>query len=102
MDSRYPVFCQRCILSLWFNISRRLFLGFSDYSIIGKDFDGKGYAPQYICDYAKSLGFDGMQYPSTMYQDGFNVAVFDEHLFHCVETVVYDVTSLSYSFNAAC
>ncbi|MCL2286842.1 MAG: RES family NAD+ phosphorylase [Firmicutes bacterium] len=57
------------------------------------------YLPtQYISDYIKSQGFDGVEYISTMCEDGFNLAVFDEKLFRCTKTTVYDIQSLSYTY----
>jgi hypothetical protein len=58
------------------------------------------YLPtQYISDYIKSENFDGIEYKSTMCQDGFNLAIFDESLFKCTGATVYDVKSLSYSYD---
>lgn len=37
------------------------------------------YVPtQYICDYVKHLGYDGIRYKSTLVEDGINYAIFDE------------------------
>ena len=58
------------------------------------------YLPtQYVSDYIKSQGFDGVEYISTMCEDGFNLAVFDETLFKCTKTTIYDITSLSYFYD---
>lgn len=58
------------------------------------------YLPtQYVSDYIKNQGFDGIEYISTMCSDGFNLAVFDETLFKCTKTTVYDIKSLSYSYD---
>lgn len=58
------------------------------------------YLPtQYVSDYIKSQGFDGIEYISTMCPDGYNLAIFDETLFKCVNTAVYDVRSLAYSYD---
>lgn len=57
------------------------------------------YLPtQYISEYIKSKGYDGVQYKSTMCEDGFNLAIFDESKFSCVSVNVYDVKSLSYHY----
>lgn len=57
------------------------------------------YLPtQYICDYIKSIGFDGIQYKSTMCTDGINLAVFDENKFSCVETYDFDINSINYDY----
>lgn len=58
------------------------------------------YLPtQYICDYIKSQGYDGVEYISTMCKDGYNLAAFDEDVFKCTKTVVYDIKSLSYTYD---
>lgn len=58
------------------------------------------YLPtQYISDYIKSISYHGIEYFSTMYKNGVNLAVFDESLFRCTNTTVYDVRSVSYSYD---
>ena len=55
------------------------------------------YLPtQFISEYIKSQGYDGVEYASTMTMDGYNIAVFDETLFKCISTCVYEITELSY------
>lgn len=57
------------------------------------------YIPtQYISDYIKSKGFDGIEYMSTMCEEGLNIAVFDQKLLECAKTTVYDVRSIRYSY----
>ena len=57
------------------------------------------YLPtQYISDYIRSKGYDGIEYGSTMRKQGFNLAVFDPTLFKCTSTKVYDVKSISYDY----
>lgn len=57
------------------------------------------YLPtQYISDYIRSKGYDGIEYISTMSRKGTNLAVFDPSLFKCTATSVYDVQSISYSY----
>lgn len=58
------------------------------------------YLPtQYVSDYIKSQNFDGIEYKSTMCQDGYNLAIFDENLFRCTKVTVYDIKSLNYSYD---
>lgn len=58
------------------------------------------YIPtQYICDYIKSKGFAGIEYKSTMYSGGINFAIFNENLFECQSTKLYDITALSYHYS---
>lgn len=57
------------------------------------------YLPtQYICDYIKNLGFNGIQYKSTMCTGGVNFAIFEQEKLECVETVDYDIGSINYGF----
>ena len=39
--------------------------------------------PQYISDYIRSKGYNGIEYGSTMRKQGFNLAVFDPMLLRC-------------------
>jgi hypothetical protein len=57
------------------------------------------YLPtQYISDYIKSQGFDGVEYVSTMHEGGFNLAIFDcNNFFSCTKTTVFRIKSISYS-----
>lgn len=56
------------------------------------------YLPtQYISDFIRSKGYDGIEYGSTMRRQGFNLAVFDPSLFKCTSTKVFDVKSISYN-----
>lgn len=58
------------------------------------------YLPtQYISDFIKSKGFDGVEYYSTMCDGGINLAVFDMNVFKCTSTAVYDIKSIHYSYN---
>jgi hypothetical protein len=57
------------------------------------------YIPtQYISDFIRSKGYDGIEYISTMRKTGSNLAVFDSTLFKCTSTSVYDVQTISYSY----
>lgn len=59
------------------------------------------YLPtQYICDYVKSIGFNGIQYKSTMCTDGINIAVFDEKKFSCIETYDFDINAINYDYKS--
>lgn len=58
------------------------------------------YLPtQYISDYIKSKGYDGIEYASAMCQDGINLAIFDQALFRCTGTNIYNVNHIAYSYN---
>ena len=57
------------------------------------------FPTQYISDYIKSKGYDGIEYISTMWKQGVNLAVFNGNLFKCTGTTVYDVKSILYSYD---
>lgn len=57
------------------------------------------YLPtQYISDFIKSLGYDGIEYKSTMRSSGRNLAVFDPSSFKCMNVEVYDIKSINHSY----
>lgn len=57
------------------------------------------YLPtQYISDFIRSKGYEGIEYISTMSKNGANLAVFNPNLFKCTGINVYDVKSISYSY----
>ena len=57
------------------------------------------YLPtQYISDFIKCKEFAGIEYKSTMYRSGYNLAIFDERLFECVNVDVYDIRELIYNY----
>lgn len=61
------------------------------------------YLPaQYISDFVKSLGFDGICYRSTLNTKGLNYAIFDHTKFKCTEVNLYHVSSLDYITNPSC
>lgn len=58
------------------------------------------YLPtQYISDYIRSKGYDGIEYISTMRKNGTNLAVFDPTLFKCTSTKSYDIKTISYTYD---
>lgn len=58
------------------------------------------YLPtQYICDFIKTLNYDGIKYRSSMNLGGYNIAFFNEKLFKCIDTKTYDVESIDYTYN---
>lgn len=57
------------------------------------------YLPtQYIADFIKSLGYDGICYKSTL-SSGLNYAIFNSTKFKCVNTEVYLVESVQPKYN---
>lgn len=51
---------------------------------------------QYITEFIKSQNYDGVEYASTLREGGFNLAVFDEKLFHCVDVQTFEVSEILY------
>lgn len=59
------------------------------------------YLPtQYISDYIRSKGYDGIEYVSAMRKTGSNLAIFKPDLFRCTGTSVYDVKSIAYTYHS--
>ncbi len=55
------------------------------------------YLPtQYIAEFIKSQGYDGVEYASTLREGGYNIAVFDERLFECVSVNTVEVKKIQY------
>lgn len=56
------------------------------------------YLPtQYIAEFVKSEGYDGVEYESTLRKGGINLALFDESLVECVNVKTIEVTSVEYN-----
>lgn len=59
------------------------------------------YVPtQYICDYIKHLGYDGIKYKSTLSNGGTNYAIFKEKKFECVQVKVVHIDNIQYEWAA--
>lgn len=55
------------------------------------------YLPtQYLCEFIKSIGFNGVEYASSQNLNGFNIAVFDDTMFKCVKTYVHEIKSIDF------
>ena len=55
------------------------------------------YLPtQFIAEFIKSQGYDGVEYASTLREGGYNIAVFDETLFECVGVNTVEVAKIQY------
>ncbi len=55
------------------------------------------YLPtQYIAEFIKSQGYDGVEYASTLREGGYNIAIFDEKFFDCVSVNTIEVTKVQY------
>ncbi|MCB9012415.1 MAG: RES family NAD+ phosphorylase [Bacteroidales bacterium] len=57
------------------------------------------YLPtQYLCEFIKHMGFEGVEYGSAMKKDGINLAIFDDSKFECIEKSVVEVNNIEISF----
>lgn len=58
------------------------------------------YVPtQYICDYIKHLGYDGIKFKSTLVSGGTNYAIFNEKKFDCINVKVAQIGNIDYTWN---
>lgn len=58
------------------------------------------YLPtQYISDFAKYLGYDGVKYISTFDKDSYNLALFDTEICACIYKSTYLIGDLDYKLN---
>lgn len=56
------------------------------------------YLPtQFISEFIKSQGYDGVAYESTINKGGFNYAFFDETAFECVEVETTEIIDVNYT-----
>jgi hypothetical protein len=56
------------------------------------------YLPtQYISDFIKSKGYQGIEYKSTMNENGRNLAIFNENLLECIDVSVVKIRTINYS-----
>ena len=55
------------------------------------------YLPtQYIAEFIKSQGYDGVEYASTLREGGYNIAVFDELLLECMSVNTVEIAKIQY------
>jgi len=55
------------------------------------------YLPtQFITEFIKSQGYDGVEYASTMSEHSYNLAMFNKESFKCKNTYVCEISKLSY------
>lgn len=53
------------------------------------------YIPtQYISEFIKSLGFDGVEYQSSLNSEGYNIAIFKPEKLVCFKTNVYEIKDI--------
>ena len=55
------------------------------------------YLPtQYLCEFIKLIGFDGVEFRSSLNPDGYNLAIFNDDNFECVKTTLHEVKSVKF------
>lgn len=53
------------------------------------------YLPtQYLSEFIKSMGYDGVEFQSSLYPEGYNLAIFNHDKFECLSTQVYEIESI--------
>lgn len=58
------------------------------------------YLPtQYISEFVKSQGYDGVAYESTLHSGGYNIAVYDESSLDCLSVDTVEVKHIDYKFD---
>lgn len=62
--------------------------------------DELDYLPsQYLSEFIKHLGFDGIEYASSLNPKGYNLAFFSEDKFQCLKTEIKEISELKYVYN---
>jgi hypothetical protein len=57
------------------------------------------YLPtQYLCEFIKHLGFDGVEYGSAMKKGGINLAIFNDSKLECFDKEIIEVKDIKISF----
>lgn len=57
------------------------------------------YLPtQYISEFVKSQGYDGVAYESTLHSGGYNIAVYNESFLDCLKVNTVEVKQVDYKF----
>lgn len=58
------------------------------------------YLPtQYLSELIKSMGFDGIEYKSSLYSKGYSIAIFNPEKLECEETHVYDIQNIELEYS---
>ncbi|WP_158546260.1 RES domain-containing protein [Adhaeribacter pallidiroseus] len=57
------------------------------------------YLPtQYLSEYIKSIGYDGVMFQSSLYSQGYNLAIFNPEKFECIKVGVYEIDNINFNF----
>ncbi|HEY8688300.1 MAG TPA: RES family NAD+ phosphorylase [Chitinophagaceae bacterium] len=58
------------------------------------------YLPsQYLCEYVKSLGYDAIEYGSSLKLGGINLAVFNDSMLECKVAEIYEISSVELNYS---
>lgn len=58
------------------------------------------YLPtQYLSEFIKSIGYDGVEYQSSLYSEGYNLAIFNVDKFECVNVVLHEISKIKFIHN---
>ena len=53
------------------------------------------YLPtQYLSEFIKSMGFDGVEYQSSLHPSGYNLAIFNSTKLECIKVGIYEIASI--------
>ncbi len=56
------------------------------------------YLPtQYLCELIKALGYDGVEYKSSLNPTGFNLAIFNDDKLECISTELVEIKDIKYT-----
>lgn len=59
------------------------------------------YIPlQYLCEFIKMRGYDGVIYKSSV-AEGYNLAIFSDDKLNCIETKLYEIKTVKYEYDEA-
>lgn len=54
------------------------------------------YLPtQYLSEFIKSIGYDGVEFQSSLYSEGYNLAIFTPEKFECINIEVFEIENIS-------
>ncbi|WP_158267500.1 RES family NAD+ phosphorylase [Adhaeribacter arboris] len=57
------------------------------------------YLPtQYLSEYIKSIGYDGVMFQSSLYSKGYNLAIFNPEKFECIKVNVFEIDNIEFKY----
>ena len=57
------------------------------------------YLPtQYISEFIKSIGYDGVLYKSSLFKDGYNLAIFNPKKTDCLSREVHEIDEINFNY----